>query len=288
MWKGPAMSGWRRTFHAAAVAFIVAGTAVAQDADPARVVATVNGTKITLGQMIALRETLPEQYLQLPDDALFNGILEQLIQQVALAKRGEAEIGQRGELALENHRLSYLSAVVLDKAANAAVTDAALQALFAEKYADAAPEKEFSAAHILVATEDEAKAIVSQIEGGGDFAEIAKTASSDRGSAAAGGELGWFGLGMMVEPFEAAVIALEPGKVSAPVESQFGWHVIRLNETRMAEGPTLEEKRDELAAELQQAAVEATVKAETDAAEIIRSAEGIDPALLKQTELLGE
>ena len=91
---------------------------------------------------------------------------------------------------------------------------------------------------------------------------------------------------MMVEPFEAAVVTLEPGQLSAPVQTQFGWHVIKLAETRLAEGPTLDEKRDELAAELQEKAIEAKLAELTAGAEIVKTTDGIDPAILKNSALL--
>ena len=280
------MTIWKTTVLAASVAFAVTVPAFAADTDANTVVATVNGTPVTLGHMIALRDTLPEQYLELPDDVLFNGILDQLTQQVAISEVAEAKITLRDKLALDNHRRTYLSGVILDETAEAAVTDEALQALFAEKYANAAPSKEFSAAHILVETEEQAKKIVEDLNGGTDFADLARANSTDPGSAANGGDLGWFGLGMMVEPFEAAVVTLEPGQLSAPVQTQFGWHVIKLAETRLAEGPTLDEKRDELAAELQEKAIEAKLAELTAGAEIVKTTDGIDPAILKNSALL--
>jgi peptidyl-prolyl cis-trans isomerase C len=257
-------------------------------ADPATVVATVDGTEITLGHMIALRGTLPAQYRDLPDDVLFDGILDQLIQQTALAAVGETDITPLEALELENHRRGYLAGSVLDRAAEAAVTDEALQRLYDEKYANAAPSSEYNAAHILVATEDEAKAIKADIDGGGDFAALAKEKSMDPGSAANGGELGWFGLGMMVKEFEDSVIRLQPGNVSDPVETQFGWHIIKLIETRAAAAPALADVRDELAAELQQKAIEAKVEELTAAAKIERPGAGLAPSVLKDAVLSGE
>ncbi len=262
--------------------------ALAEGPTATTVIATVNGTDITLGHMIAMREGLPEQYKDLPDDVLFNGVLDQIIQQTALTQIAEGEITARDTIELDNQRRTYLAAAVLNRAADAAVTDEALQRLFDETYSKAAPTKEFNAAHILVATEDEAKALKAELDGGGDFAELAKTKSSDPGSAQNGGDLGWFGPGMMVEPFEKAVMTMQPGQVSDPVQTQFGWHVIRLSETRLATGPTLEEKRPELAGELQSKAVEDYVTALTAKADVKKMTDGIDPAILKDLTLLGD
>ncbi|MCV2872511.1 peptidylprolyl isomerase [Defluviimonas sp. WL0050] len=269
-----------------AVSLALTGTARAEDPTAETVVATVNGTEITLGHMIALRDNLPAQYLQLDDKTLFDGILDQIIQQVALSEEAEANLRKRDTLVLDNNRRSYLAGVTLDETAKAAVTEEKIAALFEERYAGQEPGKEYSAAHILVETEEEANALKVEIDGGADFAVKATEKSTDRGSAAAGGDLGWFGVGMMVKPFEDAVIAMEPGQVSEPVESQFGWHIIKLNEVRSAAAPTIDDVRDELAGELQGNAVEEKVKALTDAAAVEKMVEGIDPAILKKTELL--
>ena len=275
-------------FKGAAVACLLLATPLsAQDVTADTVVASVNGKDITVGQMIAMRESLPQEYLALPDDLLFNGVLDQLIQQTALAQLGEKSISRRDELILETQRLGYLAGVVLDDTAIAAVTDETLQAAYEAKYADAAPSKEFNASHILVETEEEAAAIKAEIDGGKDFTEIAKARSTGP-SGPNGGELGWFGLGMMVEPFETAVSGMEAGDVSGPVQTQFGWHIIKLNETRMAEAPALDDVRDELAAEVQEQAVMDRVAAVTEQAEVVRKDEGLDPAILKDTAILGE
>jgi peptidyl-prolyl cis-trans isomerase C len=273
---------------AAVIAAMLTAPVVAEGPTADTVVGTVNGTDITLGQMIALREGLPAEYKSLPDDVLFNGVLDQIVQQITLSQIAEKTLTPRMKIEIENQRRSYLAAHVLNKAAAASVTDEALKKLFDERFAKAEPSKEFNAAHILVATEEEAKAIKTELEGGADFAELAKAKSSDTGSAQNGGSLGWFGMGMMVEPFEKAVMGMTPGQVSAPVQTQFGWHVIKLAETRAAAGPTFEEKRDELAAELQQKAIEAMVTDVTAKADVKKMTDGIDPAVLKDIGLLGE
>ncbi|MEF3046011.1 peptidylprolyl isomerase [Tabrizicola sp. L79] len=257
--------------------------AMAQDAGT--VVATVDGTEITLGHMIALREQLPAQYQSLPDDVLYKGILDQLVQQTALAQSvGEPSLKDR--LALENDRRGYLSGVALQTVVASSVTDEALQAAYEAKFADMAPQKEYNAAHILVDSEEKANELKTQLDGGADFAELAKANSTDTGSGANGGDLGWFGLGMMVKPFEEAVVAAEPGKVVGPVQSQFGYHLIMVKETRVAEAPSLDEMRDELASEIEQAAVQAHITALTEKADVTRPGDSFDPALLRDATLL--
>lgn len=278
----------RNTFTSlstAAFAVWAAGAALAQDTPDANsVVATVNGTEITLGQMIMARTTLPQQYLSLPDDVLFNGILDQLIQQSVLAQT-VSETPQQVEIALENERRALLAAAVVDDIVSGAVTDEALQKAYDETFANAEPAREWNASHILVETEGEAVALIDRIKAGEEFAVLAQEASSDT-SAANGGELGWFQSGMMVPDFEAAVVALEVGAVSAPVQTQFGWHVIKLNETRLSEVPTLEEVREELRPQVERAAVQARLDELTAAAAVERPGAELDPALIKNLDLL--
>ena len=106
-----------------ALSLALTGTARAEDPTADTVVATVNGTEITLGHMIAMRDNLPAQYLQLDDQTLFDGILDQIIQQVALSDEAEANLRKRDTLVLDNNRRSYLAGVTLDQTAKAAVTD---------------------------------------------------------------------------------------------------------------------------------------------------------------------
>lgn len=273
-------------FAGLAAACVLALPLAAQEPSAATVVATVNGTEITLGHMIVLRETLPEQYQQLPDDVLFKGIMDQLIQQTTL-EQSMKEVPLRDKLAMENTRRGYISGVVLEGVISAAVTDAALQEAYDARFKDAAPSTEYSAAHILVETEEKAKELKAQVDGGADFAELARVNSTD-GAAQNGGDLGWFGLGMMVKPFEDAVLTMKPGEVKGPIKTDFGWHLVLLKETRVATQPTLDELRDELAAEIEQKAVEAHIATLTAAATVTKPGEGIDPALLRDVNLLGK
>ncbi len=278
----PAFADGAATTTAPAAAPAPAASNVTADT----VVATVNGTKITIGDMIAMRDQLPPQYLQLPDDVLFKGILDQLIQQTTLEQSVSSKLSKKDTLQLENTKRAFMANVALTAVTDAAVTDDALQKAYDAKYAAMDAGLEYHAAHILVQTEAEAKAIKAKLDAGGDFAQLAKENSKD-GSAAQGGDLGWFGKGMMVKPFEDAVVAMKPGQVSDPVQTQFGWHIIKLEETRPAKKPALADVKDELAKQIQQEAVGAKIKELTDAAKIERTDTGIDPAVLKNETLLG-
>jgi peptidyl-prolyl cis-trans isomerase C len=179
--------------------------AAAQDATAATVLATVNGVEITVGDLITSRNALPDQYKTLPDDVLFKGLLDQLVQQEALMQSLGETLTKKDTLALADQRRNYLSNVALGAGIATAVTEQAIQAAYDAKYKEAAPTLEYHAAHILVDSAEKAADLLKQIEGGAAFADVAKDNSTD-GSAASGGDLGWFGTGAMVKPFEDAVI----------------------------------------------------------------------------------
>lgn len=273
----------KSTVIASILAASVASAALAQDADT--VVATVGDTDITLGEMVIVRAQLPQQYQSLPDDVLFEGVLEQLIQQQLLAdSMGEPTV--RVELAIRNERRSLMAGEAVDDITTAAVTDEALQAAYDAAYADQPPATEYRASHLLVATEDEAIAAKARIDAGEDFAAVATDVSTD-GSSANGGDLGWFGDGQMVAEFEEMVKSLEPGAVSDPFQTQFGWHVVTLVETREQAQPTLEEVRGQLSQTLQADAIAARIEELEAEATVVRPEAGaFDPAVLSDLSLL--
>lgn len=250
------------------------------------VVATVNGKDITVGHMIVARASLPEQYQQLPDEVLFSGILDQLIQQTALADTYSGGLPARVTLSIENETRSLTAGEVIEGVMAQPVPDGALQNAYEEQYANAEEGEEYSASHILVETEEEAQAIVEELADGADFAETAIEKSTGP-SGPSGGSLGWFGAGMMVPDFEAAVVDMEVGAVSDPVKTQFGWHVIKLDEKRITEAPTFESVREELDLQLRQTLVQAEIEKITAEAEVNKDASvGIDPTVTKNTDWL--
>lgn len=250
------------------------------------VVATVNGTDITMGHMIVVRSSLPDQYRDLPDDVLFKGILDQIIQQNVLAQVAGNDIPKRVQLALENEKRSLMAAEHMDKILSEADTEDRIKAAYDAKYSGAEPEKEFDASHILVETEEEAKALVTELEGGADFAELAK-AKSTGPSSTRGGALGWFGKGQMVPEFENAVAGMEDGAISAPIKTQFGWHVIKLNASRAKDAPKMEDVREELAQQVRLEIVDSYINELTESASISRTAPAdIDMSQLKNLSLL--
>lgn len=252
------------------------------------VLATVNGEAITIGHLIAMRQMLPAEYQTLPDEVLFDGMLEQLIQQQVLAEAAEeTELSREMQLGLENERRAFLAAMFMDGVAMAELSDEEIQAEYDAIYGSAEPEVEYNAAHILLETEEEAQAIIDQLAEGADFAELAAE-NSIGPSGPNGGALGWFGAGMMVPEFEAAVFELEVGAVSSPVQTQFGWHVVLLNETRATALPAVEDVAAELEEGLRRARVDARLQELTEAAEIDRPEVEIDPAVIRDQSLISE
>ncbi|MBL3568334.1 peptidylprolyl isomerase [Rhodovulum sulfidophilum] len=261
--------------------------ALAADIGPDTVVARVGNQEITIGHMIVLRAQLPPDYQQLPDDVLYQAVLDQLIRQTAVGEAIGTDLSKGASLALENERRSFVAGEALSRVAEEAVTDEAVQAAYDAAYGAAHPINEYHAAHILVETEDEAKAIETELANGADFAELAKEKSTGP-SGPNGGDLGWFSEGMMVQPFEEAVVAMNPGEVSAPVQTQFGWHVIKLYESRLKDAPALDDVRGDLVQRIQREAMEQALEKYTEEADVTRNEIEVDPAILKDQSLLDE
>ncbi|WP_171230099.1 peptidylprolyl isomerase [Ruegeria sp. HKCCA4008] len=255
--------------------------------DASTVVARVNGDEITLGHVIATVASLPPQYQQAEDDVLFDFVLEQLIQQQLLGQQQDG-LNKQNALTLDNEKRSLQAVQTVAALTNDLVTEEAIQAAYDARFNDFAGEDEFDASHILVESEEEAKALKAQLDDGADFAELARENSTGP-SGPNGGALGWFGKGQMVPEFEAAVIALEKGQVSDPVQTQFGWHLVKLNDKRKTEAPELDAVRDELAQTIQQDAIQTRIDELTQQAQIERPAlEGAGPEIMRQLDLIQE
>jgi len=160
------------------------------------------------------------------------------VQQQLLASDIDEE-PTRVTMAIANERRALLAGEVINTITNGAVTDEAIQQAYNARFDDAEPATQYNASHLLVETEEEAIAAKARITDGEEFADVARDVSTGP-TGPNGGNLGWFGAGQMVPEFEAAVVALEPGAVSDPVQTQFGWHVVTLNETRLEEQPELD------------------------------------------------
>ncbi len=274
---------------ATAAVLLSASMGLAQDdaeVDAGTVLATVNGVDITLGHVIATRSNLPPEYGQLPAALLFQGILDQLVQQTLLGQTYEGELSLQSKTFLENEERAIIAGEAISAFLAGDADEDALRAAYDKEYPEVDDELEYRASHILVETEEEAKDLITELEGGAVFSALAQERSTGP-SSSVGGDLGWFGDGDMVAPFFEAVVALEPGEVSPPVQTDFGWHVITLAETRAVERPVFEDVRDALAEGLQQSKLEAHIEELLQDAEIDRpDTSGIDPNVITRIDLL--
>lgn len=183
----------------------------------------------------------------------------------ALAERGP--LPKALALSIENESRALAAQQIANEFYEIPLSDEEMQDGYQEAIASIPVTAEYSAAHILVETEDEAKSIAEEAAGGADFAELAKEKSVGP-SGPNGGELGWFGEGQMVPEFEAAVMALEDGAISEPIQTQFGWHVIKLNESREKPKPTFDELKSSIEEKLRRLKVEEQLEALREASEI--------------------
>ena len=193
------------------------------------------------------RPITPEIEGQIKEEVIAREIFMQEAQKRGL--EGSADYKAQMELARQTILIREL---FTDFQKNSPVTDAEIQAEY-DKFVAANAGKEYRASHILVEKEDEAKAIIASLKKGGKFEDIAKKQSKDPGSGARGGDLDWASPSSYVPEFTEALVKLEKGKLTqAPVKSQFGWHVIRLDDVREAQLPKLEEVKPQIAQQLQQ------------------------------------
>ena len=269
------------------VTVFTATSSIAQQAPTSEtVVVTVNGKDITVGHVIALANRLPDRFKQLPDIDLFKGVVDQLIQQSLLSHEVDAD-SKAIRLSIENETRALLATVALGEVEDAATTDELIEKAYNDQYSDATGTQEFNAAHILVKTENEAKDLVTKLESGVDFAQLAR-AKSTGPSGPNGGALGWFGLGQMVPQFEQAVIAMDIGSISPPIKTRFGWHLIKLNEKREKPAPPLVEVRTELIEQLQASSVKKYLNKIELTADIKRPDKKFDSSIIRQNELLAD
>ncbi len=232
------------------------GGATAQPAaggtDP--VVAIVNGKTLKRSDVIASAQSLPPQYRN-QIDAYFPALVDRLIDMTLMTDEGRKQKLQDDpevKKIMAAYEDQAIREVLLHRALAGKVTDADLKKKYDEMVKAMKPQEEVRASHILVPTEDEAKAIIKELEGGADFAKLAKEKSKDPG-ASNGGDLGYFSDGDMVPEFWAAASKLNKGEYTkAPVKTQFGWHVILVTDKRTKPAPTFDQVKDQLEQELTQ------------------------------------
>ena len=224
-----------------------ANTATAPSPDT--VVASVNGKPITQGDL-AIASDDPALSLPGVDEAQKKSLLVDYMVDLRVGAQA-AEAAKIGDTPEFKRKLAYFRDKLLlddylEQEAKRAVTPEAEHAIYDQTVKLMKPEEEVHARHILVDNEGDAKKIAARIKGGEDFAKVAAEASKDPGSKAEGGDLGWFTKERMVPDFANAAFAMKPGQVSDPVKSQFGWHVIKVEEKRTKPQPTFDELKEQI------------------------------------------
>jgi peptidyl-prolyl cis-trans isomerase C len=218
----------------------------ADEADP--VVARVNGAPIHQSDLKLAEDDVGSNLPPMPGEAKRDYLISYLADVMVVAKAAEDKKvadGDNFKRRLAFLRNKLLMEQLLQTEARTAVTDAALHKVYDDAVKQMGQEQEVRARHILVETEDEAKAVQSQIKSGADFAELAKQKSKDPG-ASEGGDLGYFGKEQMVPEFANAAFKLENGQVSEPVKSQFGWHIIKVEDKRQKQVPEFDKVKDQI------------------------------------------
>jgi peptidyl-prolyl cis-trans isomerase C len=277
----------RRPALLLAALLVPAGLAFAQAPSPSPtaaadpVLARVNGIEIRQSDLEAEVLRLPEQLRNMPPMMLQPLLLDQMITQKALVAAARAQgLDRDAEVRARIRRAEEetLQQALLMREIQPLLTDEALRARYQAEIVGRPAEEEIRARHILLASEQEARTALAEVRRpGADFAEIARSRSTDPG-ARNGGDLGFFKRGDMIPEFEQAAFALSPGEITAnPVRTQFGWHVIRLEERRAVPAPSFEESREGLRQQAFEEGVNAAVERIRNAATVERLAGGEAP-----------
>jgi len=243
---------------------------------------TINGKTITIDEFRIFYTERLQQARSQPSSELQSQVINDLITLTLVAE----DARQRGldkqpvvQAALALQQTQLLSQVALQgQASENKPSEEEIKKLYDEKYAGK-PGTEYKARHILLKTEDEAKSVIAELKGGADFTELAKQQSTGP-TGPKGGDLGWFEADQMVPSFAEALRSMKPGTYSEkPVQTQFGWHVILLEETRDAKPPSLEEATAELTAALRQKALAGYISSLREKANV-----ELNPALTEKGE----
>jgi peptidyl-prolyl cis-trans isomerase C len=277
------MLGHRRTASLAlllATGVFLAGPVRAEES---KVLAKIDGQPITEADVTLAAASLGAQLAQMPEDLRKRVVLDRIIDMrlvAAAAAKAGLDQSPTYKARMEQVRAQLLVSEFVKGKIEPQITPEKVKARYEKDAAGFEPPEEYRARHILVKTEDEAKAIIADLAKGGDFAKIAEEKSQDPGSAKQGGDLGFFSAGDMVPEFEKATQELKAGEVTkTPVKSQFGFHVIKLEEKRKQPVPTLDQVKDQV----HQAVVGEVFTAELDALKKAAKIE-IDEAALKPAE----
>jgi peptidyl-prolyl cis-trans isomerase C len=230
------------------------GAPAAQAIPPGNpVVARVDGTELRLSDVEAAQQNLPAQAQKLPLEQIYPMLLDRLVDGMLITEAGRKEHLERDpevQDRLKHYEDRLIQEAYLNRAIKQAETEDQLRTRYQTFLKEKSAREEVHASHILLATEAEAKSVIAELDKGADFAALAKKYSKDPG-AESGGDLGYFGHDDMVKEFADAAFALSPGQYSkTPVKTEFGWHVIKVEDRRTGKTPSFEEARKQLSQDL--------------------------------------
>ncbi|RWJ16273.1 MAG: peptidylprolyl isomerase, partial [Mesorhizobium sp.] len=217
--------------------------------DPNAVVAPINGQTLTEADLALAEGELSQQFAQMPPEQRRAAALSAAIEIKVMAAQAvttglDKDPDFQRRMAFLQQRA--LHGEMVEKVVLGKVTDAEIRARYDQEIANTPPTNEVHARHILVKTKEEADTIIKQLDGGADFQKLANEHTSDPSGKTSGGDLGWFGPGQMVPEFDKAVFALAVGKYTEqPVQSQFGWHVIQVEDKRAKQPPAFDQVKDQ-------------------------------------------
>jgi peptidyl-prolyl cis-trans isomerase C len=223
------------------------------------VVATVNGQPIYLSELQVAQQALPPQYRNMPLTSVYPALLDRIVDSklvVADGKKNKVDADPAFKRRMAFVEEQVIQDFWLNKELAKRITPDKLQARYQEKLKSMPAEDEVHARHILVATEQEAKDLLAELKKGAAFDKLAREKSTDKASGAEGGDLGWFKRTDMVKEFSDAAFALKKGEMSeTPVKTQFGFHLIKVEDRRQAPPPSFEELADQIREEVQRETV---------------------------------
>jgi peptidyl-prolyl cis-trans isomerase C len=220
-----------------------------------KIVATVDGKPIFLSEIIGMAQRLPEQYRKMSLEAVYPSLLTRAIDSKLVTLEGrrsgfskDPDVKKR----LREVEDQIISEIFLTKTIGSQVTEEALKKIYSETKSEMASGDQIKARHILLDSEEKAAEIIKKLQAGGEFAKLAAEYSTGP-SAASGGDLGWFGEGQMVPEFSKAAFALNPGDiVTKPVKTQFGWHIILVEDRKVSAPPSFDDAKEQLASTMSQ------------------------------------
>ncbi len=251
---------------------------------PDTVVGTVEGQPITEADLEQALTDLDPQFSRLPPEQRRAAALSAIIEIRLLAAKATTEgLDKTPEFQrrMDFLRARTLHSALVDTEVAKKITDEEIRARYDQEVANTPPVNEVKARHILVKTKEEAEAIIKELDDGADFEKLANEKTNDPSGKTSGGDLGWFGPGQMVPEFERAAFALNAGEYTKePVQSQFGWHVIKVEDKRTKQPPAFDQVKEQVRSLLLREKYFALVKSIRDAAKV----EIADPELKKGVE----